>query len=318
MAKIFVSYRRQDSPYVAAVLKDRLERRFGGDSVFFDIDNIPVGADFRKHIEAAVGQCVAMLVLIGDSWLAPVEGRKNRLFEPRDYVRMEIEAALGRKIPVVPVLVANADMPAAEDLPESIQELIFRNAAEVRAGRDLENHVARLIDSLWTLLESGATIARASRPRKSKKPQRTATPAAKTKDVRKKEQPALNKTILRRLFRDTDDTYVGSAIPPHKLHNALQSYAPDLDPSEVLAVHDNTVFGGASNGFLLTRTAIYWRNLGETPDSLEFHELVRVTHSAGSYEAVVRVNGRPIKLATTNMCYWDLASLLKGFITRRP
>ena len=79
---IFVSYRRQDSSYIAVTLKERIERRFGVDSVFFDIDNIPIGADFRKHIEAAVSQCQALLVVIGDKWLARVERTgTNRLFD---------------------------------------------------------------------------------------------------------------------------------------------------------------------------------------------------------------------------------------------
>ena len=141
MATIFVSYRRQDSPYVAAVLKDRFERQFGEQSVFLDIDNIPIGADFREHIDLAVQQCDVMLVLIGDVWLRVMPGKeRNRLFEPRDFVRAEIEAAFRRAIPIVPVLVEDAEMPSAEDVPESIQELIYRNSPELRAGRDFNSH----------------------------------------------------------------------------------------------------------------------------------------------------------------------------------
>ena len=121
MARIFVSYRRQDSPYVAAVLKDRLERQFGEHSVFLDIDNIPIGADFREHIDLAVQQCDVMLVLIADAWLKVMPGKeRNRLFDPQDFVRAEIEAAFRRTIPIVPVLAENAQMPSPEDLPQSI------------------------------------------------------------------------------------------------------------------------------------------------------------------------------------------------------
>lgn len=152
MAKIFVSYRRQDSPYVALALKDRLERQFGQDSVFLDIDNIPLGMDFREHIDRAVQQCDVMLVLIGDAWLAVMPDKdRNRLFDPQDFVRTEIEAALRRSIPIVPVLVENAKMPGAEDLPPSIQNLIYRNAAEVRAGLDFNSHMTRLSDNLGRL-----------------------------------------------------------------------------------------------------------------------------------------------------------------------
>ncbi len=190
MARIFVSYRRQDSPYVAATLRDHIERRFGADSVFFDIDNIPVGADFRKHIEAAVSECGALLVLIGDKWLMPEERTgKNRLFEPRDYVRMEIEAALARGIPVVPVLVEAAEMPTAGDLPESIGDLIFRNAAEVRAGRDFQNHMTRLVDGLWSLLGPASTTASQSSPPPAPEETPPARPATTAVAVVKKNKP---------------------------------------------------------------------------------------------------------------------------------
>ena len=113
MAQIFISYRRQDSAYLAATLSERLQQHFGPNSVFFDIDNIPLGVDFRDHIGNAVGQCDVLLVIIGDQWTGAVDSQgKRRLDNPSDYVRVEIESALKRNIPVVPVLVENAQMPS--------------------------------------------------------------------------------------------------------------------------------------------------------------------------------------------------------------
>lgn len=94
-SKYSLSYRRHDNPYLAYDLKDRLESRFGEGSVFFDLDSMPVGIDFRRQIDAAVKKSDAMLVLIGDGWLAS-EGGANRLLDARDYVRIEIESALTR------------------------------------------------------------------------------------------------------------------------------------------------------------------------------------------------------------------------------
>jgi hypothetical protein len=56
-------------------------------------------------------------------------------------VRLEIESALKRDIPVVPVLVDNARMPAETDLPDSLRSLAYRHAAELRPGRDLQHHI---------------------------------------------------------------------------------------------------------------------------------------------------------------------------------
>jgi hypothetical protein len=74
-----------------------------------------------------------MVVVIGPQW-ATVEGNhgRPRLFDPRDWVRYEVERALQRQdVQVVPVLVAGAKMPAPEELPESIRELPELEAIEL-------------------------------------------------------------------------------------------------------------------------------------------------------------------------------------------
>jgi TIR domain len=160
MARVFISYRRRDNPYVAGILRDALQGRFGIDEVFFDLDNIPFGVDFRQYIANAVGSCAVLLVVIGDQWLHLTDEQGRRRLDNRsDFVRIEIEAALKRDIPVVPVLIETAQMPAESELPESIREFAFRNAAEIRAGRDLKQHVERLVSGLAESLK-----ARISRP----------------------------------------------------------------------------------------------------------------------------------------------------------
>jgi hypothetical protein len=74
-----------------------------------------------------------MVVVIGPRW-ATVEGKdgRPRLFEDGDWVRYEVEAALRRRdVQVVPVLVAGAEMPAPEELPESLRTLPEVNAIEL-------------------------------------------------------------------------------------------------------------------------------------------------------------------------------------------
>ncbi|WP_231742817.1 hypothetical protein, partial [Stieleria varia] len=43
MPKIFVSYRRADNPHAAGRICDRLIDVFGRESVFYDIDSVPLG-----------------------------------------------------------------------------------------------------------------------------------------------------------------------------------------------------------------------------------------------------------------------------------
>jgi hypothetical protein len=160
MPKIFISYRREDSEAVTGRIDDRLVPHFGRGRVFLDVDTIPFGVDFRKHLDQAVGRCDVLLAVIGEQWLnarypdGPKRGQR-RLDDPADFVRLEIQSALARGIPVIPVLVGKATMPREEDLPDGLKPLVYRHAAEVRSGQDFHDHVDRLIRGIEQMLGGG-------------------------------------------------------------------------------------------------------------------------------------------------------------------
>ena len=54
MPKIFISYRRDDSAFVAQPIYEKLKERFGEESVIYDRE-FPLGVDFAKKIDEAVG-----------------------------------------------------------------------------------------------------------------------------------------------------------------------------------------------------------------------------------------------------------------------
>jgi len=147
--QIFISYRRDDAAYVTGHINDLLRKEFGDDAVFTDVDNIALGVDFRAVLDETVSQCQVLLAVVGPNWISVLghDGRR-RLLDPADYVRIEIESALQRNIPVIPLLVAGAEMPAAEDLPESLQGLAFRNGTKIRPAPDFGVDMARLIKNL--------------------------------------------------------------------------------------------------------------------------------------------------------------------------
>ncbi|WP_020472052.1 toll/interleukin-1 receptor domain-containing protein [Zavarzinella formosa] len=151
MPRIFISYRRQDSSHQAGRLYDRLETRFGAKNVFKDVDSIPLGADFRKVLTERVQKCDVLLCLIGDQWLHSTSATGRRLDEKSDFVRIEVEAALSLEIPVIPVLVGGAAMPHADELPETLKELSFRNAIAVRPDPDFRSDIDRLIRGIEKL-----------------------------------------------------------------------------------------------------------------------------------------------------------------------
>jgi formylglycine-generating enzyme required for sulfatase activity len=144
MPRIFLCYRRKESAGVAGRIYDRLRARFGDDAVFMDIDSIPFGEDFREQIDTAVGQCHVVLAIIGAKWAWKTKTQR-RLDDPRDFVRIELESALNRNLPVIPVLIDDARMPGEADLPPSLARLAFRNAIKLDQGRDFHHHVDRLM-----------------------------------------------------------------------------------------------------------------------------------------------------------------------------
>ncbi len=106
MGGVFISYRREDSGGFAGRIYDRLVSRLGRDSVFFDVDAIPPGRDFVDALSERVGRCDALVAIIGKQWVSSVDAAdRRRLDDPHDFVRVEIEAALQRDVPVIPVLV---------------------------------------------------------------------------------------------------------------------------------------------------------------------------------------------------------------------
>ncbi len=157
MSRFFVSYRRGDSQDVTDHICDRLYARFGRGNVFRDIDSIPLGHDFRKVLAEKLDQCDVLLAVIGEHWLdsafedGPSRGQR-RLDDPDDFVRIEIESALAREIPVVPLLVKQALLPREAELPAALKHLASRQAAAVRSGADFDDHVNRLIRGLEELV----------------------------------------------------------------------------------------------------------------------------------------------------------------------
>jgi hypothetical protein len=147
--RIFISYRRADSAEVTDRICEHLTSRFVEENVFRDIHSIPLGIDFREHVDAAIAQCDVLLVIIGSQWLtAQTPGGRRRIDDPMDFVRLEIETALRRDIPIIPLILQNAAMPQADELPPSLRGLAFRNGLRVRPDPDFRNDLERLFAAL--------------------------------------------------------------------------------------------------------------------------------------------------------------------------
>lgn len=146
-ASIFIGYRRQDSQGFAGRVADDLIDHFGSACIFRD-DDIPEGADFTQVLDQALSGCSILIAVIGPHWLKVQDGQgRPRLFLPDDWVRREIEVALVRGIRVLPILVGNATMPAAQELPETLQPIAKIQAVSL-SDRRWEQDLKRLVSLL--------------------------------------------------------------------------------------------------------------------------------------------------------------------------
>ena len=154
-ASVFLSYRRADEPAFAGRLYDRMAARVGESRVFMDVDSIDLGRDFVEVLDEALARCAVLLAVVGPRWLTATRADGTRCIDdPGDFVRLEIERALSRAIPVIPVLVDGVPMPTEADLPGPLAAFARRQARPVshaRFGADcaiIESVVERELDDL--------------------------------------------------------------------------------------------------------------------------------------------------------------------------
>jgi hypothetical protein len=166
VGKIFLNYRRSDADAWADRLYERLRAQLPASDVFMDIDgNIPLGVPWVEWIESHVAACDLMLVLIGRSWVAEFEARSAA--GERDFVRVEIERALSRKIPVVPVFLGDAPVPSAASLPASIRSLLELQATRVQRvsyDADIKVLIEGMVRSIELARAEAVEPARPVRP----------------------------------------------------------------------------------------------------------------------------------------------------------
>ncbi|HSL03509.1 MAG TPA: SUMF1/EgtB/PvdO family nonheme iron enzyme [Nitrospiraceae bacterium] len=171
MSKILISYRREDSADVTGRIYDRLIQQFGQGAIFKDVDSTPFGVDFRTYLDAQVAKCEVFLAVIGRDWMKKRGSKgKSRLENPGDFVRIEIESALKRQVPVIPVLVRGASIPPVERLPASIQGLSYRHGIAVRPDPDFHRDMDRLIEYLKKLPPAAPREVPSQRPVEAKQP----------------------------------------------------------------------------------------------------------------------------------------------------
>lgn len=155
MIDIVVNYRTSDEPLAALMIDQALTARLGPERVFRDNRTIGVGTEFTSAIWSAIEECQILVAVIGGRWLARDSEGNRRIDDPDDYVRREIAKVLSRGVRVVPVLVGDAGLPPASDLPIDLAELPRRQYRRLRF-RGAEQDVALFADEMVALLGGGS------------------------------------------------------------------------------------------------------------------------------------------------------------------
>jgi len=106
--------------------------------------DVTLGYDRHPAVHHLTGEVAsgALLAIVGPKWVGP-RANQSRLGNAADPVRVEIETALRKDRPVIPVLVLHAAMPRVEQLPESMQDFAYRHAVTVDASQDFDVHMDR-------------------------------------------------------------------------------------------------------------------------------------------------------------------------------
>src|SRR5262249_12631903 len=94
--KIFISYRRVDAAAAARLIYDSLVDNFSADDIFFDVDSIPYGVDFRTHIRGSIIDSSVLVAVIGPGWVQGLGRSRWRFWRAwsEDFVRIELELAI--------------------------------------------------------------------------------------------------------------------------------------------------------------------------------------------------------------------------------
>lgn len=200
---VFISYRRGETSGQARAIHDMLEQRLGERRVFMDVDAIALGEVFYTKIAEGIQSSGVALVLIGHDFFD--EQNQARLHQADDWVRVEIETALHRQVPIIPILVERASMPRADLLPESLRPLTTFQAMDLENQR-WDYDMQRLNNSIDGLIAKramaptvpvvGAGAHTPPPPAAPPKRQAAPRPAGQDKPARSKKPIALGSAVL--------------------------------------------------------------------------------------------------------------------------
>ncbi|OCG17232.1 hypothetical protein [Gilliamella sp. WF3-4] len=116
-------------------------------------------------------------------------------------------------------------------------------------------------------------------------------------------------------FYGGEKIYLAPTIPNKKLSNALSCYGQGLRPEEIYILIDNTLFGGAKDGVLITNNQMIFKEPFDSPIRINFSDIKKIY----SEKSNIFINGS--KLSSLSMPdapdIYRLCLLLQLFIEQQ-
>ena len=101
-----------------------------------------------------------------------------------------------------------------------------------------------------------------------------------------------NENVIKEWSEAVNDDHIffKPKIPPKRLNNAINKYALDVNPQDVLILVDNSAFGSAKAGLLVTQERFYAHSSGGDPVSIAKEEINIIDIRRKMGTSTVRVN----------------------------
>ena len=146
MARIFISYRREDTIDLTRHINDRLSS--AGHESFMDLTSIIPGANWPEELERQLDLAEIVCVVIGEQWLhSRYSNGRRKIDDPNDWVHKEILSDINRGKRLIPIVVNRGSMPNESDLPPSLLEFARRQAKFI-TQENWNEGVDALLDSI--------------------------------------------------------------------------------------------------------------------------------------------------------------------------
>ncbi|MGH3942682.1 MAG: TIR domain-containing protein [Pseudonocardiaceae bacterium] len=144
---VFVSYRRADDPFAAALVAAALLDRFGTQGVFLDTLALRPRSDPSRRLPQALARSTVLLALIGSRWDQGEQLR--RLRDAQDWVRWEITEAARLHMTIIPAFLGrSADL--NPDVPHDLRDLLTRQPPSAIRRTHLRTDLTDLVDRIIT------------------------------------------------------------------------------------------------------------------------------------------------------------------------